>query len=254
MFGHEDKIKLFKKLVQNKNLGQAYLFFGDAEIGKFYFARHLAYYLEYGKFEILDEPLIDVGFFLPDEKGVVGIDTARAIKNFLSETPFRSPRRLAIINDAENLTSEAQSSLLKIVEEPPRSAMLIFIAHDPKVLFPPLLSRLAKIYFSRLTTGEIERILVETYKVPVVQARKIADVSFGRIGRALGLFQDSAKREIPGGLISEIEKEILALYQKDPIKNSGIISWLLERETALRRFNLNENLQAKVVQNKLHKP
>ena len=245
LFGHEDKIKLFKKLAKEGRLSQAYLFYGDAQIGKFLFAKHLAYFLEYGDFETSDKPLIDVGFFSPNEKNIMGVDEARAIKKFLSGKPLKSSKRLAVIEKSEYLTDEAQSSLLKIVEEPPRESLIIFIASNAQILFAPLLSRLVKIYFKRFSEKEIKDILVKNFNLPVAKATLFSKLSFGKVGRAMAL--KNGEVTIRDG----IEKNIVDLYTAESQKNSSKLAWLLSREVVSQRFNLNANLQEKAMRYKL---
>lgn len=252
MFGHEDKIKLFKKLAGEDNLSHAYLFFGDAQIGKFLFAKALANFLENGKFEVAAEPLLDAEVFSSDEKGTIGIDAMRDLKKFLWQTPFRSSRRLAIINEAEKLTPEAQSSLLKIIEEPPRGCFVIFVTYESDVLFPPLASRLTKIYFERMPEAKIEDVLSTHYKISREKAKIVAHESFGRIGRAIDLLSGK-KRGENGDIQSDLEERILFLRKKGIIKNAKILSRLLERETFLKRYNLNQNIQKKAVEYELKK-
>lgn len=246
LLGHEDKIEVFKSLVKNQKLGHAYLFFGDNQIGKFTFAKSLAYFLEYGEFGVFNKPLIDSQEISPDlEKNTIGIDAVRQIKRFLYQKPFSSQKRTTIIDQAQALTPEAQAGLLKIVEEPPSNALIIIIAQDPLALLPPLLSRLRKVYFRRLSSELIEKNLQEHYKISKERARKIANLSFGRMGRAIDLLkgeEDMGNEDIE----YELEKRILDL-RKNLIKNSHALSWLLEREMLVKRYNLNKNLQQKAI-------
>ncbi len=253
LFGQEDKITLFKKIIGAGQLGHAYLFYGDAEIGKFSFAKSLAYFLESKDFGFSEEPLLDAQVFTPDEKGVIGIDAIREIKSFLRQTPFKAAKRTLIIDGAEALTAEAQSALLKIAEEAPSAGLLIFIASGTGAILPPLLSRLVKVYFRRLPKEKIEEILVGEYGAPVAKAKKIAGNSFGRIGRAVRVLRGEAQtRSENKELESDLENKILALWQGNVFKNARLIAWLLEKETALKRFNLNKNLQKKAIQNKIY--
>lgn len=247
LFGHEDKIELFKRLVEENKLGHAYLFFGDPQIGKSSFVRHLAYFLEQGEFAVSERPLIDTGFFSPGEKKSIGVETVRAIKNFLSEKPFVSPKRLAVICGCEALTREAESSMLKIAEEPPPQALIVFIASYAETLLPPLLSRLTKIYFSRLAKKNIEEILRLHYKVRAAKAKVVSERSFGRLGRALtlvGIYKDpSADHD----LADKIEERIIDVYNKRGYAGSKLLTTLLDREMWIKRFNLNPKLQEKAV-------
>jgi len=253
LFGHEDKVREFEKVIETGRLGHAYLFFGDAQIGKFSFAKSLGHFLESKKFESSDEPLFDTKIFAPNEKDVIGIDAIRSLKSFLWQTPFRSSKKLAIIDEAHALTTEAQSALLKIVEEPPPHGLLIFIASNTQIFFPPLLSRLNKIYFRRLPAEKLEKVLIEHFNVPPAKAKTIALNSFGRIGSALDILNGGTKTgETEDSLEKDLENKILALRKQGTLKNASLIAWLLEKETALKRFNLNKNLQKKAIQNKIY--
>ncbi len=248
LFGHDDKIKIFKKLVSENNLGHAYLFFGDAEIGKCLFAKHFAYFLESDKFEIGETPLIDTQFLRANEKGVIGIDEIRNLKRFLWQTPLRSKKRMAIIDEAEKLTPEAQGALLKIVEEPPSHALLIFIAAQTQMLFPPLLSRLVQIYFPRQSHSEIKEILIKNFDVEPGKAEVIANESFGRLGRVLNNLASQDRSARNSEIETILEEKILALAKKNILKNAKSLSRLLEKQALLKRYNLNPNLQAKAIE------
>lgn len=248
LLGHENKVTIFKKLAEENNLSHAYLFFGDQQIGKFLFAKSLAYFLEFGKFEISEELLIDAHILSANEKNIIGIEEIRNLKGFLWQTPLRSKKRTVIINDAEKLTPEAQSALLKIVEEPPSHALLIFIAAQTQMLFPPLLSRLIKVYFPRHSRARIKEILAEHFNLESVKAQKIADASFGRLGRALNALNGQEKNFHDPEIETILEEKILALAKRNLIKNSENLSRLLERQILLKRYNLNPALQAKAVE------
>ena len=249
LIGHDDKIRIFKSLVENGNLGHAYLFFGDAGIGKNLFARALANFLENGEFKEPTQPLTDSSVFAPGEKSTIGIDDVLKQRRFLSMTPLRSKRRIAIV-EASFLTKEAQSAMLKIVEEPPSMAMVIFVAHDPRVLFPPLLSRLTKVYFNRLSREDLKKVLVEIYEISPKKAEELAPISFGRIGRALNLVEGK-KTGGEDDLGRDLEEEIVRLRNKDLLKNSAILDWLLGRLELVRHYNLNMRLQRAAISYKL---
>lgn len=239
LFGHEDKIKLFKRLVEEDNLSHAYLFYGPSGIGKFGLAHALAFFLESGEFETSGAPLIDSKICFPDEKGKIGVEVARKIKTFLSEKPFKSPRRLVIVRDAETLTTEAESALLKVVEEPPLSSLIIFVTTERLALFAPLSSRLSPVYFRSFSKTEVADFLKERHKISRAQSEEIAAKSFGRIDRAMEFIEGGKEKT---------EDKIVSLYFKGVLKNSAILSELLSREAALRRYNLNQNLQQKAIE------
>ncbi len=256
LFGFEEKIKIFKNLFEKNQLSQAYLFYGESEIGKFTFAKSFAYYLEYGEFEILPKPLIDYLEIVPDpEKKNIGIETVRQIKNFLSQTPFKSSKRFLLIDQAETLTQEAQSALLKIVEEPFPSSLIILISPDPSVFLPPLASRLVKIYFPRFSQKRIEDFLVKFKGLSEKEAKKIAFFSFGRIGRALKILENPSflKNYHQKDLEDYLDQKILSFYFKDKIRYSKILSFLILKSWQVKLYNLNTNLQLKIIDDYLKK-
>lgn len=246
----DSKEKIFKKLADSRSLNKAYLFFGDEGVGKLSFASALANFLDGGEFKKPEKEkfFLDAFFFYPDEKGTIGVDAVREIRRFLSRTPVRSDYKVAVVTDSSTLTPQAQSALLKIVEEPPRFSLMIFLSRDTNVFLPPLLSRMTKVYFSRMPKKEIRRILAEQYGVQGDKAQMIAEESFGRIGRALELAGivpgKSSKKDLSG----RIEEAVLSLRKRNLIRFSPIISKLLEKQALLGRYNLNEKLQEKTVQ------
>lgn len=149
----EKMIDYLITLAEREVLGQAYIFFGPAPFEKMNTAKSLAAYIESGnvlQVHPKNEPprnLTDAQVFSPDDKGTIGIDTARSVSAFLRQKPFVGSRRTAIIDRAELLTPEAQNALLKVAEEPPASALIILILPDPELLRSTLQSRFQKIYF-----------------------------------------------------------------------------------------------------------
>lgn len=248
LFGYDDKIKAFQKLIREGKLGQSYLFYGDRGIGKNTFATLLAYALETGKFAVGNEPFLDTLFITRNpEENSLGIERISDVKRFLWQKPFKSSHRLVVVDDSEDLTPEAQGALLKIVEEPPAHALLIFIAHDPQVLLPPLVSRLAKIYFPRAPKEAVKRVLIDERGAGVKKADEIASRSFGRIGYALNLLE-SVPETGEEDLEKFLETKILKLRRENLKENASLLAWLLDREGLVKRYNLNMNLQKRATE------
>jgi DNA polymerase-3 subunit delta' len=191
MIGHKAHIKDLTALAKGGTLGHSYVFFGASQIGKRKVAEALAEYLETGAWpeENSKRPLTDGRVFSPDEKGVIGIDVAREVRVFLSEKPFIGARRVAIIDRAEALTTEAQNALLKTAEEPPDSALLILVMPDPELLWPTLRSRFQKIYFPPVPLAEIEKWLSAVHGADAKKAKELAEKSLGKPGLALDLLE-----------------------------------------------------------------
>lgn len=71
----------------------------------------------------------------------IGIEEIRQLQTKLSLKPFAKKIKVALIVKAENLTPEAQNSLLKTLEEPPANSLIILLAPDTGWLLPTIVSR-----------------------------------------------------------------------------------------------------------------
>ena len=137
----------FKHLIETQALSHAYIFFGEDEQAIMDFSRRLAYALENGTFGAGGKFLNDFMQAGPVEKESIGIDEVRAVQKFLYQKPTVSAKRTAVIYPADVITDEGQSALLKIVEEPPKDALIILIAKATDSLLPTIASRAHMVYF-----------------------------------------------------------------------------------------------------------
>ena len=77
-------------------------------------------------------------------KKSIGIEEVRTISGFLKIKPL-GQRKIVVIKEANLLTTEAQNSLLKILEEPPTYAQIFLESNTIENLLPTILSRCQKI-------------------------------------------------------------------------------------------------------------
>lgn len=234
---------LFIKAFENNALCASYCFFGDDGVGKTTCARAIASYLETGKF---DSNVVDAQVFVPNEKGTFGIDDARRVREFCSTAPLVSKRKTAIIRCGDEITDQAQSALLKLLEEPPTHALIIIIIRNKELLFAPILSRLQCVYFPRYTRKQVVDFLVSYEKIPGGEAEKIAEFSFGSLGRALSIARKEI--EVSDRIEGYIEKEIERYYKNGVLKHFSLLSKLLKKEVNIKRFTVNSPLQKKAIQ------
>jgi replication-associated recombination protein RarA len=90
----------------------------------------------------------------------IGIEAIRELEQFLAlKVPRRhSPNRIVVIEDAHQLTIEAQNALLKTLEEPPQGTVLILTAHHEQALLPTIRSRTQALH-----VGKPERAALENH-------------------------------------------------------------------------------------------
>ena len=81
-------------------------------------------------------------------KAGIGIEQIQTLQQALKLSHQLSPRRYVLINQADSMTTEAQNSLLKVLEEPPRATTIILIATQPEQLLPTVRSRCQEINFT----------------------------------------------------------------------------------------------------------
>ncbi len=84
----------------------------------------------------------------------VGIPDIRAIQERLYLKPIKSKNKAVIIDAPQGLTTEAQNSLLKILEEPPENTFIMLVTPNKNSLLPTVLSRCKVIEIKEDVSGE----------------------------------------------------------------------------------------------------
>lgn len=97
----------------------------------------------------------DVFYLKVGEK--MGIAQARTIITHLSTKPYSAKGKAVFIEDATNLTLDAQNTLLKTLEEPPEEAILILGVTSENDLLPTILSRCEIVILGTERTPESAR-------------------------------------------------------------------------------------------------
>ena len=92
--------------------------------------------------------------------------------------------RIAIIERADRLTDDAQTALLKTLEEPPAGVTIVLCADDEDRLLPTVRSRAARIRLGPVATREIEAILSDAGVAEPPLAARLARIASGRPGAA----------------------------------------------------------------------
>lgn len=71
----------------------------------------------------------------------IGINQVREIQHFVGLRPYSANFKVAYVEEAQNLTIEAQNAFLKTLEEPPSRTIIILAAPSVDNLLPTIVSR-----------------------------------------------------------------------------------------------------------------
>ncbi len=99
--------------------------------------------------------------------------------------PFEGRYQVLILVNAEQLTDEAASALLKTLEEPARSTLFVLTTANRAACLPTVISRCRLVPCLRLPESLIREALTGRHGVPSDAAAALARWSDGSLGRAL---------------------------------------------------------------------
>ncbi len=188
---------LLRRAVDEGRIGQGLIFAGARGIGKYQFALALAQAvnceqpikgdacggcLNCRKFAARD--FTDVKTIVPDGQ-FIKIDQTREMASEAQFRPYEGRRRVFILDEAERLKEQAANSILKTLEEPPETSLIILLTAKPYALLETIRSRCQMLNFAPLTDAELEAYLKANYKRPPAETRLLAKLARGSIGRAL---------------------------------------------------------------------
>ena len=110
-------------------------------------------------------------------QGHLTIDQIRQQKKHIFQKPIHFSFKFVIVEQAQLLTDEAQNALLKILEEPPKQAIIVLEATDEKRLLPTIRSRvLIQHVFDHHQTTMSDPSILETENTTAL-LEKISDIT-----------------------------------------------------------------------------
>ncbi len=131
-------------------------------------------------------------FFIEPDGRRIKIEQLRTIREkfYLS-----GGKKVCLMDDAEKMTAETASSLLKILEEPPADLYFILIAEEPRFLLDTIVSRCQRYTLYPLRCEEVKELLIKEKEISEEKADLLARISGGLPGRAFQLADDEAFEE-----------------------------------------------------------
>jgi DNA polymerase-3 subunit delta' len=241
--GHDRVVAELRRSLEQGRFPHALLFVGPQGIGKRTFARKLAQSLlcEARPAEALDPCEACPGCLQvkadthpdfvqaarPEDKHELPIVVIRDLCDQFGLKPARGLRKVAILDDADDLNEESSNAFLKTLEEPPPGAVLILIGTSAEVQLQTIVSRCQVVRFDPLPADDVAALLLDQGVAPdPTDAARLAALGDGSLRRALDL-ADGALERFRRALIDELAADhgfdppALAHRVLDHVKQAG---------------------------------
>lgn len=204
VIGHEWAVEHLARALRHGRTRHAYLLTGPARIGKTRLALAFAAALNCTG----DSPpcgecracKLTLKAAHPDvtiveaEGGSLKIEAVRELQQVLALRPYEGRYRIAILRHFHEATLQAEDALLKTLEEPAPSAVLILTADNADLLLPTIVSRCQPLHLRPLPIATVRAALERERGVDPETAQTLAQLSAGRIGWALAACEDPTER------------------------------------------------------------
>ena len=169
--GNKKTFNLLAKSIKNDSLNHAYIFSGPEHVGKLTLAKKFSSSVISSKELDCDvnnfdkDAMLDLILIAPEtteKNGIlkqrdISIESIRDAKQSLSLFPYHGKYKVMVIDDAHKLNVPAQNALLKILEEPNATTMIILITHEIDRILPTVQSRSQVINFSLVGDEEMQK-------------------------------------------------------------------------------------------------
>ena len=215
VFGQEAIIKRLEAFVADKRNMPHFLFAGPAGVGKTSTAIALGH-------EVFGKDFSQ-NFKELNASDSRGIDVVRTdIKNYASISPINSTFRILVLDEADNMTADAQQALRRTMEKY-RHVKFVLICNYSSKIIEPIQSRCVIFRFKPIDKDQIEKRIIEitakeNIKVDEDAIKTLVEISNGDMRKLLNLLQAA----------SAIDKRITknALYEISGMAQPDILNEL----------------------------
>jgi DNA polymerase-3 subunit delta' len=204
VIGHDRPKAMLLAALRRDRLAHAYLFHGEADIGKRLLALRFAQAVncdaEPGpdgpdacgacrscrQIEAQTHP--DVRVIEPDREAAtpqIKIEQVREIESQVVYRPLVGRYKICLIDQADRMTIGAANALLKTLEEPPPHCLFLLVCDRPLALPATVRSRCQPLRLAAPAPALVEAELMARRGLPPDAARLLAAATEGRIGLAL---------------------------------------------------------------------
>ena len=139
----------------------------------------------------------------------IQVDDVRRTVTFFGSTAGEGGWRIAIVDSVDELNRDGANALLKVLEEPPRRAVLLLVSHSAARVLPTIRSRCRLLALRPLAADDVARAAAAAIgqDPDAADIRAAAAVADGSVRRALALLDGEAL---------DLRNRIMALLERLP--------------------------------------
>jgi DNA polymerase-3 subunit gamma/tau len=260
MVGQKQVISTLKQASLKNEFSHAYLFSGTHGSGKTSSARILATLMTCEKVvngkvcgvcrscrAIHDGASVDVKEL--DGAANRGIDNVKSLIDAAQWSPQELKKKIYILDETHCLTKEANSALLKTLEEPPSYLNFILCTTDANKMLPTILSRCQRFNFTKISSKDITQRLMfiadkEEIKIEESAANIIAKMARGSMRDAIGYLEQIGTVAAGKSIVSSHIQKYFGLTDRLAILN--IIKAIVTDNVPLILDQVNDMIMASV--------
>jgi DNA polymerase-3 subunit delta' len=256
IIGHQKIVASLAQKIENQSYSQAYIFFGPEGVGKHFLAENFARGIIGGGQAELD--ILRVSPEREEKKGVIkekeiSVDQIKEKQKELATFPYSGNAKFLIVDDADRMTIKAQNAMLKTIEEPNSTAVIILIVSRLEKILPTVKSRCQIINFNLVSQDDMRKYFLDQKLAP---NQELIDFSMGRPGMMLAMMEDPEKIEwyrnarkkmesvLNGGMNVRMKvAEELSKNVPEALESAHFWLWLLEKSGNIQNILRAEKIK-----------
>lgn len=225
--GQEKSKKSLINSINNNQVSHCYIFEGPKGMGKYDLALVFAQALLCKNKEnipcnecpacikVNSENHPDLHILNNDEKTIKREDIDELI-NSIYKKPYEADRKIYIIKEAQEMTTQAANTFLKTLEEPPKDSVIILLTTNSNLLLPTIISRCQHIKLENVSKEVIKSYLTDNYDISEDVADLAAFYSKGILNKAVNI-------SLGKDNLLEFRAEIIKLFDRIVSSDAEII-------------------------------
>ena len=124
-------------------------------------------------------------WIIDPDLGTIRIEQIREFQRWIAVRSFEGGWKVGIFEGADKMNQAASNALLKTLEEPPPTSLLILVSPTRSQLLPTIVSRCQPVHFAPLPQEDLEAFLSERKEIPKEGLSLVSALAGGSPGKAL---------------------------------------------------------------------